>query len=99
MYPQPLEKRFAATIQAILARLTKLESRTGSIDSGYPVAALPAVIDSAYASGDPRAYINGAPTLTGPYQHLSSYTPTAGDAVLAMPVGALKTYIILGKLI
>jgi hypothetical protein len=99
MYPKPLEQRFAATIQAIQARLTKLESRTGSIDSGYPVAALPAVIDSAYATGDPKAYLNGASTLTGPYQHLASYTPAAGDAVLVAPVGVQRTYIILGKLI
>jgi hypothetical protein len=98
LYPEPLERRFATTLQSIRQRLTKLETRTVAIDSGYPLAALPAVIDSGYTSGDPKAYINGSATLTGPYQHLAAYTPAAGDSVLALPVGALQTYIILGKL-
>jgi len=79
-------------------RITKLESRTAAIDSGFPLAALPAVIDATYSgSGDPMAYINGAAALTGPYQYLAAYTPVAGDSVLVLPVGALQTYIILGK--
>ena len=98
MYPQPLEQRFAETLRAIQARLTKLESRTGAIDSGWPLAPLPAVIDSAYTSGDPKVYINGSSTLSGPYQHFASYTPAAGDAVLVLPVGVQQTYIVLGKL-
>jgi hypothetical protein len=98
MYPAPLEKRHAQTMQSMQQRITKLETRTAGIDSGFPLAALPAVIDSAYSSGDPKAYINGSTTLTGPYQHLASYTPAANDAVLAIPVGATQTYVILGKL-
>jgi len=98
MYPRPLETRFAAQLHSMRQRLTKVETRTAAIDSGFPLAALPAVIDSAYGgSGDPMAYINGAAALTGPYQHLAAYTPVAGDSVLALPVGALQTYIILGK--
>lgn len=98
LYPTDLTRRFAATIADIQRRLTKVETRTVGIDSGFPLAALPATIDSGYTTGDPKAYINGATTLTGPYQHLASYTPAANDSVLAMPVGATQTYVILGKL-
>lgn len=48
--------------------------------------ALPAVIDPAYASGDPQVLLNGSATLSDPHQHLASYTPVAGDPILAMPV-------------
>jgi len=99
MYPRPLETRFAAQLQSMRQRLTKVETRTAGIDSGWPLAMLPAVIDSAYTSGDPLAYINGATVLTGPYQHLASYTPAAGDSVLAAPVGATQTYVILGSFV
>ena len=98
MYPPVLDRRFAATLADVLRRLTKLESRTAAIDSGFPLAALPAVINPGYTSGDPTAYINGGPVLTGPYQHLASYTPVASDTVVVLPVGVLKTYIILGRL-
>jgi hypothetical protein len=100
-YPDPLESRFSATLQNALQRIGRLENRTTSIDSGFPLAALPAVIDPAYSSGQPRAYINGATVLTGPYRRLSSYTPAANDSVLAMPVriGQVGTYVILGKLL
>ncbi|MFJ9771246.1 hypothetical protein ACIRVF_08375 [Kitasatospora sp. NPDC101157] len=99
LYPRPLEQRFPAELQAMQLRLSRLETRTAGIDSGWPLAALPAVIDPAYTTGQPKAFLNGATTLTGPYQRLSSYTPTAGDHVLAVPVGAQQTYVILGKLI
>lgn len=99
MYPKPLDQRFAHTLQSMLRRITKLETRTAVIDSGWPLAALPADVDSGYSgSGDPMAYINGSSTLTGPYQCLTSYTPAAGDSVLALPVGATQTYVIIGKL-
>lgn len=98
LYPPALEQRFSAAMADLQRRLTKLESRTAGIDSGFPLAVLPAVIDSGYTSGDPKAYINGATTLTGPYQHLASYTPAAKDQVLAIPVGQLGTYVILGRL-
>ncbi|MCX4750891.1 hypothetical protein OG455_41155 [Kitasatospora sp. NBC_01287] len=76
-----------------------METRTASIDSGWPLAALPATIDPGYSSGDPKAYLNGATTLTGPYQRLAPYTPAAGDSVLVVPVGASRTYVVLGKLV
>jgi hypothetical protein len=98
MYPRGLNDRFAAELKAMRTAIKKLQSRTAAIDSGFPLACLPAVIDPGYTSGDPKAYINGSPTLTGPYQHLAAYTPAAGDAVLAMPVGAQQTYVILGRL-
>lgn len=99
MYPASLTNRFGQTLRAIQARITKLETRTASIDSGFPLAALPAVINPAYTSGNPTVYVNGATVLTGPYQYLSSYTPAASDSVLVLPVGELQAYVILGKLL
>jgi hypothetical protein len=96
MYPKALNDRFAATLKQLLARVTKLESRTAAIDSGFPLACLPAVISSSYTSGNPMVYINGSTTLTGPYAYLTTYTPTASAAVYVLPVGAQQTYIILG---
>ena len=98
LYPPPIQQRFAATMQALQKRVTKLESRTAAIDSGFPLAALPAVIDPAYTSGDPNVLINGSATLTGPCQHLASYTPVASDAVLVLPVGVNQAYVVIGKL-
>lgn len=98
LYPAPLDRRLATTLVALQERLRLLEARTAGIDSGFPLMAVPAQIDPGYTSGDPRAYINGAATLTGPYQHLASYTPAASDQVLAVPVVALATYVIVGKL-
>ncbi len=99
MYPRPLEQRHAQAMANMQRRITKLETRTAGIDSGFPLAALPATIDPGYTSGDPKAYINGAAALTGPYQHLAAYTPAANDSVLVVPVGVLGTYIVLGKLV
>lgn len=100
LYPLDLERRFAATIRAMQERIAKLESRTAGIDSGYPLALLPATIDPSYSSGDPYAYINNSPNLTGPYYHLSSYTPVASDLVVVAPIGGgMNTYVVLGKLV
>lgn len=97
-YPRPLDQQMRQYLGGVERRLKTLEARTAGIDSGFPLMALPAQIDPAYSSGDPMAFINGATVLTGPYQHLSSYTPAAGDHVLAVPVVALQTYIIAGGL-
>jgi hypothetical protein len=102
-YPPDLAHRFRADLTGLFARVLKLETRTAGIDSGMPLAALPAQIDPSYTSGDPMAYINGSPTLTGPYQTLASYTPAASDQVIALPLPvtagvAPGTYVILGKL-
>ena len=101
-YPKTLQDRFANQLSQLFGRVQKLESRTASIDSGMPLAALPAVIDSGYTSGNPKAYINGSATLTGPYQYLASYTPLAGDPVLVLPLpttAGLGTgqYVVLGR--
>lgn len=102
MYPAPLERRFAAVLEAIQVRLRKLESRTASIDSGFPMAALPGVVDSAYNSttgGDPKVYVNGSSQLTGPYKMLGSYAPAANDNVVLIPVsGSSQSYVVLGNI-
>ena len=97
LYPADIQRRYALAMTAIQARITKLETRTAGIDSGFPLMALPATIDPAYTTGDPHAYINGSTVLTGPYQHLASYTPAANDSVIMLPVPALQSYIIVGK--
>ena len=99
LYSRPLDQRFAAALKAMEDRIRKLESRTAAIDSGFPLALLPATIDPAYSSGDPKAYINGSAVLTGPYYHLSSYTPVANDLVVVAPIGAMSTYVVLGHII
>lgn len=98
LYPANLEGRFAATLRSMQQRLDKLESRTAMLDSGYPVAILPGTIDAAYTTGDPKVALNGSGVLTGPYWHLSSYTPVAGDLVAVAPIPAMGTYVVLGKL-
>ena len=98
-YPMPLDRRHALTMAGFSERLKRLEARTACIDSGFPLAAIPAVIDPGYSSGDPMAYVNGSTTLTGPYQHLAAYTPAANDTVVVLPVGGTsQSYVILGKL-
>lgn len=99
-YPQKLGiERFQATMNGLLKRVAKLETRTAGIDSGYPLAVLPGVLDSGYTpgSGSPQAYVNGAASLSGPYPCLGSYAPVAGDSVLLAPVGAHRSYYILGS--
>lgn len=101
-YPAELTRRFAAQLSDVFRRVRLLEQRTAGIDAGMPLAVLPAVIDPAYVSGDPKALINGSSALTGPYKHLSSYTPVASDPVLVVPVPATgvaltATYVVLGK--
>lgn len=101
-YPAEMTRRFAQQLRQMQAAITKLQSRTAAIDSGAPLAALPAQIDPGYTSGDPMALINGSATLTGPYQCLASYTPAAGDTVLVLPTpitaASVSSYVVLGKL-
>lgn len=101
-YPEELTRRFAGEIQRMQSAIRKLQQRTAGIDSGAPLAVLPAVIDPGYVSGDPKARINGSATLTGPYQHLAAYAPAAGDTVLVIPTPltapSVTSYVILGKL-
>jgi hypothetical protein len=97
LYPPPLLQRFAATLTALQRRVTKLETRTAGIDSGFPLMALPGVISGTYVSGDPQVYVNGSAALSGPFAFLASYTPAANDTVLLVPVNALQSYVIIGK--
>jgi hypothetical protein len=97
-YPARLEDRFGLAVPDILRRLRLLEVRTAVLDSGFPLMVLPGVISGSYSgSGDPEVYVNGSTTLTGPYQHLASYTPAASDTVLLVPVPALQSYVVIGK--
>lgn len=91
-------ERMSALITGLQRRVGKLETRTAGIDSGFPLMLRTGVIDSGYTSGDPMAHFNGASALSGPYQHLASYTPAAGDTVVLAPIGALQSYVILGRL-
>lgn len=102
-YAKTLADRFAAEMRAFRSRLTRLEQKTAGIDSGMPVALLPGIINPAYTSGDPKVLVNGSATLSGPFQHLASYTPAANDAVLLAPLPVTAgqgtgTYVVLGRL-
>lgn len=102
MYPAPLLQRFSATLKELQTRVGRLETRTAGIDSGFPLMVLLGVVNPAYTSGDPTVQVNGQvdsngnPVYSGPFQHLASYTPVAGDSVLLVPVGALQAYVIIG---
>ena len=98
-YTVPLGTRFAQGFQDVQRRVRTLEARSMGIDSGFPLMALTGFIDPAYSSGDPMVLINGATVLSGPYSHLSSYTPAANDQVLVIPVVSQQTYIVIGKLV
>lgn len=96
-YSSDLSRRFGVTMVKLQQDVKKLKTRTAGIDSGFPLANLPAQIDPDYTSGDAQVYVNGSATLSGPYACLSSYTPVAGASVLITPVPALRTYVIIGS--
>lgn len=99
LYPAKLgAARNSAWFQGIERRVKHLETRTGSIDSGWPLAMLPGVISGTYTTGDPEVYVNGSSALSGPFKYLTSYTPAANDPVILAPVGVSRTYIVIGKL-
>lgn len=100
LYPSQLgHDRITKTHKSTQDRLTRLETRTLGIDSGMPLGLLPGVISSSYTSGDPMVVVNGAASASGPYKYLTSYTPAANDSVILAPVGgAMKAYIVIGKL-
>jgi hypothetical protein len=94
-YPKELGIRFAATIADLINRVRLLENRTRNIDSGTLLQTLTGTVDPAYTgSGAPNVQITGATSLSGPYQAVSGYQPTAGDTVLLIPSGA--TYVVAG---
>jgi hypothetical protein len=56
-----------------------------------------ATIDPAYVSGSARVIFDGEDALSGKaYSYVSTYSPTAGDRVVMIPVGT--TYVIVGPL-
>ncbi len=97
-YPVPMPDRFANGFRDVQKRVRTLEMRSMGIDSGFPLMAVPGQIDPAYSSGDPMVLVNGAATLSGPYQYVASYTPAAGDPVLLVPIVSQRTYAVIGKL-
>lgn len=101
-YPAELTRRFSEEMKKLRQDVARLKTRTAGIDSGMPLAALPAQINPAYTSGDPRCLVNGSATLSGPYQYVTSYTPAAGDMVLLVPTPVtapgVTSYVIIGKL-
>jgi hypothetical protein len=100
-YPRKLSERHGQEMARLRRQMRRQQAHTASIDSGWPLAALPAVIASVTGSGPAvtvTAYLNGAAVATGPYQVLASYTPAVNDNVLVIPVGVQQTYVILGKM-
>ena len=93
-YPAPLADRFAATIRDLASRLRAVEARAVQLTAD-PVYARFGTVDAAYTTGDPQITVDGDAGLTGPYRHLGSYTPAAGDRVVLVPVGA--GYVVAGK--
>jgi len=87
----PLHQRAASKQSTLERRVKALEIRA---DGSLPAQA--GVISPAYTSGNPMVTVGSDTTLTGPYQHLSSYTPAASDHVALLWVAG--TWIVLGKL-
>ena len=53
-------------------------------------------VDPSYTSGDPRVTFDGDQGMSPDgLPHLTSYTPSAGDRVVLLPVG--NTYLVLGE--
>lgn len=99
-YAKPLAQRAGHNFRDLWARVRKLEARTAGIDSGFPLMALPAVV-VAKQTGPPSTVtvnLNGSTTVSGPFEYLASYTPTVNDSVIALPIPASRTYVILGAL-
>jgi hypothetical protein len=69
------------------------QSTDGSADRPCRIA----VIDPAYATGNPKVTFEGESTMSAKgYPFLSSYTPVASERVVLLPIGT--TYLILGKI-
>jgi hypothetical protein len=97
-YATTLDKRFAVQLADLVRTVRRLQARLVAIDSGAPLAALPGVVD---AVSPLTVYLNGATTATA-CQNLASYSPTAGDSVLAIPLPLTAgqgpgQYVVIGK--
>lgn len=84
-------RRDLSNAASLQRRVQLLETR---MDAAVPAQA--GVIDPAYTTGDPRVTVGADAALTGPYKHLSSYTPVAGDTVALQWTAG--TWVILGRL-
>ena len=86
----PLHQRDASGKATLERRVKALEIRA---DGSLPAQA--GVISPSYTSGNPMVTIGSDTTATGPYQHLSSYTPVAGDPVALL--WAAGSWLVIGK--
>lgn len=94
-FPVTPEERFEQFVKQAASDLQRLKTVTANLEVGCYTAAYIGTIPGTYTSGDPTVTLNTGVVL-GPLQHLTSYTPVAGDTVLIVPVG--QTYIVAGKL-
>jgi hypothetical protein len=87
----PLHQRDASGKSTLERRVKALEIRA---DNDLP--AQKGVVSPSYTSGDPMVTVGADTTTTGPYQHLSSYTPAASDHVALLRVAG--AWLVIGKL-
>jgi hypothetical protein len=87
----PLHLRDASGKATLERRVKLLEIRA---DNSLPAQA--GVISPSYSSGNPMVTVGSDASETGPYQHLSSYTPVASDAVALLWVAG--AWAVIGKL-
>jgi hypothetical protein len=87
----PLHQRAASKAATLERRVKLLEIKA---DNSLP--AQTGVISPTYTSGNPMVTVGSDTTATGPYQHLSSYTPAASDHVALLWVAG--TWTVLCKL-
>lgn len=95
-YARALTERHAEVLGQIQRKQRRQASHTAPIDSYFPLAMLPGVVES--ITSGVMVYINGATTASGPMPYLASYTPADGDNVLLAPMGVQQTYVVLGVL-
>lgn len=94
-YAADLEKRFENAMKQMAKDIKQLKQTVAVLEPGCYVVAYSGTIPATYTSGDPTVTLPSG-TVLGPLQHLSGYTPAAGDTVALIPIG--QTYIVLGKL-
>lgn len=88
----PLHQRAASKAATTERRLKLLEIRA---DNSLP--AQTGVVSPSYTSGNPMVTVGSDTSVSGPYQHLSSYAPAANDAVALLRVAG--AWVVIGKLV
>jgi hypothetical protein len=86
----PLHQRDASGKATLERRVKALEIRA---DNTLP--AQTGVVSPSYTSGNPMVTVGSDTSATGPYEHLASYSPAAGDPVVLVRVGG--TWVVIGK--